>query len=52
MADEPPNAKKMNPHERRFYKKKMKKIKEAIERGDEQAANRHAFELRDFFGLE
>jgi len=52
MAEEPENARKMTEHQRRFYQQKMKAIRDALRRGDEQAANRHAFELRDFFGLD
>lgn len=52
MADKPEAARRMTEHERQFYQRKMKAIKDALQRGDKQAANRHAFELRDFFGLD
>lgn len=53
MPDQGPGTeRRMTEAERQFYKTKMKKIKAAIQRGDEEAANRHAFELRDYFGIE
>lgn len=45
-------SKQMTEHERRFYKEKMKAIRDALRRGDRQAADKHAFELRDFFGVD
>lgn len=44
--------KQMTEHERQFYQKKMKAIRAAVERGDEAMANRHAEDLRLFFGVE
>lgn len=42
---------KMTERERRFYKEKMKKIRRAIKAGNEAEANRHANELKAFFGI-
>lgn len=42
----------MTAREATFYKKKMKAIKSAMERGNEAEANRHAYELQRYFGIE
>lgn len=42
----------MTEHEAQFYQRKMKAIKDALRRGNKVEANRHAFELRDYFGIE
>lgn len=47
-----PSEKKMTEHERQFYKRKMKAIRAALDRGDEAVANRHAEDLKQFFGVE
>lgn len=42
----------MTEAERRFYKKKMKEIKQALKEGDEAKADRAAFEIRDYFNID
>lgn len=46
-----PPERKMTERQRRFYRAKMKAIRDALERGNEAEANRHAAELRAYFGL-
>lgn len=45
-------ARQMTQHERKFYKQKMKAIRDALRRGNKAAANRHANDLKAFFGVE
>lgn len=47
----PPREKDMNEYEARFYKNKMKAIRDALDKGDKVRANKHANELMEFFNI-
>lgn len=46
------NEKEMEATDAEFYKTKMKAIRDALDRGDKKAANRHAMELKSYFNIE
>lgn len=42
---------RMTERQRKFYKAKMRAIKEALRKGDKVEANRHAEELKAYFNV-